>query len=443
MTGLPDAVCWSEGMQLLPQHFQLQGLRAEVLAAQLAAAANPWFWGVRRLALDPSALSTGQVRVLELQATLPDGLTVSHVAGDGPALELDISEAITASADATAMVYLAITPLTRGGQWLPLQGRMNSVVGPAVPDLASGLYPEAITVWRPNLRLCTERTRADNICLPLLRVSREGGGFVQRSYLPPTPVIERDSPLGRRVSQLCAQVREKALFLAGRLRQNQQAGRFDDAAEIRRQLEALWVRLPEVEGLLASGTATPLALHGLLLGVAGAWSVLDPLAGVPAFAPLDFLDLQHAYDELLEWLSHTLALIRAGYRCLPFDKEEQVYAISLPGTDSRQRLVIGLRMPPGASEQAAGEWLSRAIIASHDHVPVLARQRMSGLAHQAMERQEQIGYSVGEDTRLFVVQANGPWFDPAQPLNIVAAASGSGASPWQIVLFIANPDADA
>ncbi|EIK95425.1 hypothetical protein PMM47T1_16590 [Pseudomonas sp. M47T1] len=430
-------------MQLLPQHFQLQGLRAEALAAHLAGAANPWFWGVRQLSIDPSALSAGQVRVLDLQATLPDGLVASHRAGEGPVLELDVSEAIAASADATVMVYLAVTPLARGGQWLPLQGRMNSLVGPSVPDLASGLFPTPINVWRPNLRLCTERTRADNVCVPLLKVSREGGGFIQRSYLPPTPVIEYDSPLGQRVSQLCARVREKALFLAGRLRQNQQAGRFDDAAEIRRQLEALWVRLPEVEGLLGSGTATPLALHGLLLGMAGAWSVLDPLGGVPPFAPLNFLDLHHGYDELLGWLSRTLELIRAGYRCLPFELDEQVYSLQLPDTASRQRLVVGLRMPAGASEQAAGEWLSRAIIASQAHVPVLARQRMSGLAHQAMGRQEQIGYSVGEDTRLFVVQATGNWFDPGQPLNIVAPTTAGGASPWQIVLFLNNPDAEA
>lgn len=443
MTGLPDAVCWSEGMQLLPQHFQLQGLRAEALAAHLAGAANPWFWGVKQLSIDPSALSAGQVRVLDVQATMPDGLVVAYRAGEGPVLELDVSDAIAASVDATVMVYLAVTPLARGGQWLPLQGRMNSVVGPSVPDLASGLYPTPITVWQPNLRLCTERTRTDNICLPVLKVSREGGGFIQRSYLPPTPVISRDSPLGQRVRQLCAQVREKALVLAGRLRQYQQAGRFDDAAEIRRQLEALWVRLPEVEGLLGSGTATPLALHGLLLGVAGAWSVLDPLAGVPAFAPLDFLNMQYAFDELLDWLSRTLELIRAGFRCLPFELNEQIHSIALPDQDRQQRLVIGLRMPAGSHEQAAGEWLSRAIIASQSHVPVLSRQRMNGLEREVMSRQEQIGFSVGEDTRLFVVQAAGSWFDPAQPLNIVAAASAVGASPRQIVLFVANPDVDA
>lgn len=53
MSVLPDAVCWHEGMQLLPQHFQLQGLRAEALAARTGQACNPWFWGVTALELDP------------------------------------------------------------------------------------------------------------------------------------------------------------------------------------------------------------------------------------------------------------------------------------------------------------------------------------------------------------------------------------------------------
>ena len=59
MSLLPDAVCWHEGMQLLPQHFQLQGLRAEALGAHLAQACNPWFWGVSHMEFDPSALSAG------------------------------------------------------------------------------------------------------------------------------------------------------------------------------------------------------------------------------------------------------------------------------------------------------------------------------------------------------------------------------------------------
>ncbi|WP_422775865.1 type VI secretion system baseplate subunit TssK [Pseudomonas mediterranea] len=438
MSLLPDAVCWHEGMQLLPQHFQLQGLRAEALAAHVAAACNPWFWGVSQLEVDPSALSAGQVRLLQLQGTLPDGLPVNLQAGVGPTLELDITEAVNKTDDATVTVYLAISPLWRAGQLLPLKGRLQSVVGDALPDLTSGEFPESITVWRPNPRLCTQLSKADSICLPLLRIRKEGGGFLRMPYTPPTPVLLPESALGRRVAGLCARAREKCLFLAGRLRQAQAAGNQDDALEIRRQMTALWARLPEVEGSLNTRVATPQALYCLLLGLAGAWSALDPLAGVPAFAPLDFLELQRGYEPLLDWLDTTLELVRAGYRSLAFERDEQVFSIQLPDDQPSQRLVIGLRMPNGASEQAAADWLRGAIIASAPHVPLLSRQRMSGLPHQAMSRNEQVAYSVGDDTRLFVVAASGQWFDGQLPLHIVAPASTQASSPWQVVLFVAQ-----
>ncbi|NQB78271.1 type VI secretion system baseplate subunit TssK, partial [Pseudomonas aeruginosa] len=175
-----------------------------------------------------------------------------------------------------------------------------------------------------------------------------------------------------------------------------------------------------------------------LLGLAGAWAALDPLAGVPAFEALDFLDLRRGYEPLLDWLERAIESIRAGYRCLPFEQEEQVFSVRLPDPAPRQRLVVGLRMPAGAGEQAAADWLERAIVASDPHLPLLARQRMSGLARQPMNRQEQVAYSVGDDTRLFVVQGAGDWFDAGQPLRIVAPVSGVASSPWQIVLFVAD-----
>ncbi|PAU59179.1 type VI secretion system baseplate subunit TssK [Pseudomonas indica] len=441
MSALPDVVCWHEGMQLLPQHFQLQGLRAEALAAHFAKACNPWFWGVEQFEIDPSALCAGKVRVTAVDAILPDGLPVRlNLASDG-ALELDVADAIAASGHPSVTVYLSVSPLWRGGQLLPLNGRLTSAVGDAVPDLASGEHPEPIVVWRPNARLTTDANKADSICLPLLKVGKQGGGYVQLSYVPPTPRILPESPLGQQVAALCGRAREKCLFLAGRLRNAQQAGNRDDADEIRRQLAALWARLPEVEAALNSRVATPASLHALLAGMAGSWSALDPIAGVPAFAPLDFLELQRGYTEVLNWLGGTLERVRAGYRSIPFEQDGQGFHLQLPDRDQpRQRLVIGLRMPAGASDHVAAEWLGRAIIASEAHIATLARQRMSGLPQQAMSRQEQVAYSVGEDTRLFVVQAAGEWFDPQQKLRIVQPGSSGGIGPWQVVLFMAADD---
>lgn len=439
MKVLPDAVCWHEGMQLLPQHFQLQEVRAEAVAALCAGAGNPWFWGVGRLEVDPVALGAGLVRIQSLEAILPDGLPVSVRPGSGVTLELDVGPAVAASANACATVYLAVNPLGRSGQVLPLKGRLNSYLGDAVPDLASGEHPEPILVWRPNLRLVSDKERADSVCLPLLRIAREGGGFVRQPYVPPMAQVLPESLLGERVAALCARARDKCLFLAGRLRQAEQAGSRDDMQELGRQLMALWARLPEVEAALNSRVATPAHLHGLLAGLAGSWCALDPLGGVPAFAPLDYLELKRGFDEVVDWLHKALDRVRVGYRCLVFEQQGQAFSIELPDTGSRrQRLVIGLRMSAGSGQQAAQAWLGQVVVASRQHVATLGQQRMRGLAQQPMSRNERVAYGVGEDTHLFLIQAAGEWFDPEQPLCLVPGVDRGMARPWQVLLFTAE-----
>ena len=299
------------------------------------------------------------------------------------------------------------------------------------------LDDERITVLKPQPRLVTDANKADTVCLPLLRISKADGGYqVQDDFIAPTPHILPESPLGQRVFQLCATIREKCVFLGKRLQALQLEGDSSAAQELRRQSVALWARLPEVEGALNSRIATPQGLHGLLLGMAGSWAALDPTKVVPAFAPLDFLDLYRGYNEVLRWMEQVLGTLRLGYRSLPFEQKGNVYEIQLPSTEAEQTLVIGLRMPAGSPEADARLWLERTIIATATQVPELARQRRPGLAQNSMSRKDQVAYGVGDDTRLFVIEAGGAGFDPRLPLQIVSSGAGDTFRPWQIVLLI-------
>lgn len=437
MSGIPDAICWHEGMHLLPQHFQLQGLRAEALASRQAAAAQPWFWGVDTLEVDESALSSGKVRITALDAILPDGLPVGFDAASRRVLELDVVEAIDASPQYMTTVYLAIAPLYRAGQLAPLSGRFQSVDSEPVPDLASGLFPEPINVWRADLHLVCESNKADSVCLPLLRIGKQGGGYARIPYVAPASRLLPESLLGQKVAALCARTREKCVYLAGRLRQAQQAGNAEDCQEIGRLLAALWARLPEVEAALGSRVAAPANLHQLLTGMAGSLCTLNPLAGVPAFDPLIYEELLTGYTQVLDWLNATLDLVRPGYRTLSFNRDKHGFWIDIPAREeSWKRLVIGLRMPAGVGEHAASQWMESAIVASEKHIVTLARQRMHGMPQQPLSRSEQIAYSVSEDTRLFALQGEREWFDPTQRLRILVPGGGTGVEPWEVVLFV-------
>ena len=108
-----DRVEWHEGLLLAPQHFQLMSARFDSLVAWQTLAASPFSWGVRRLVLDNGLLPTGLVRVLELEAIMPDGTAVAYAAeadGHGP-LELSLAPLAERIADGALDLYLALRSL--------------------------------------------------------------------------------------------------------------------------------------------------------------------------------------------------------------------------------------------------------------------------------------------------------------------------------------------
>ena len=87
---LPDPIQWYEGMLLTPQHFQQAWLRQDALLHYHAARLAPFFYGVRRVEIDGALLVVGMLRVLALEAVLPDGLVVTHPREGGEDLQIDL-----------------------------------------------------------------------------------------------------------------------------------------------------------------------------------------------------------------------------------------------------------------------------------------------------------------------------------------------------------------
>ena len=105
---IPQAIQWHEGMLLAPQHFQQSNLRSEELLSYHMASTAPFYWGIRRLKIDPVLLVGGVLRVLDLEAVMPDGLIVVHEhEQDGP-LEIDISGCVEEIRLAPLTIHLAV-----------------------------------------------------------------------------------------------------------------------------------------------------------------------------------------------------------------------------------------------------------------------------------------------------------------------------------------------
>ncbi|MPQ67704.1 MULTISPECIES: type VI secretion system baseplate subunit TssK [Pseudomonas] len=439
---IPDAICWSEGMHLLPQHFQLQSLRAEGVSARLAANARPWYWGVQYIEL--LVEDSGKITVKALEAVMPDGLVVDLDAvkdKEHYPLELKLT-ADDFQKQSTLMVYLAVDPLWRAGLLGEVSGRLRSLNINAV-DLngSDAPTPDTVCVWRPIVRLVTENQLSDSICLPLLRISHSGGVFSQLDYVPPCPVLTPDSVIGERISKACLLARSKCDFLKGRWRLAQDAGKTLEGAELRGQLVAIGSRLPELQATLDTGVASPMALYLQLTGLVGALYGLQPEETLPRFSPLLFDDMLPGFAQVLDWIEGQLNNIRASYTRRSFDYKDKHFSIALLDRQTPiQQLVIGLRMPSGATPQAAGDWLQNAFRASRAQLPPLIQQRSHGLAFNVLGRNDQVAYGVAEDIRLFTLQAAGDWFAPDTDLCLYMPPGSARVEPVEIMIFDATRD---
>src|SRR5271170_5197421 len=104
MLDIPDLIEWHEGMLLTPQHFQQLAARYELLTHFMFAQTSPFGWGVIDMKIDEAALGGGILRILNVEAILPDGLLALGGSDRGVKLEFDLQKA----EEDTARIYLTV-----------------------------------------------------------------------------------------------------------------------------------------------------------------------------------------------------------------------------------------------------------------------------------------------------------------------------------------------
>lgn len=434
MSTIPAMVCWYEGMAMLPQHFQLQALRNETLSAALAQSANPWFWGVNRLQIDEAALCAGVLRILHLEAIMPDGTPLDYRIDGDAALEFDCSRLLPAAPDSEHRLWLALAPHSRAGEWQQMSTRNRSINSAPLPDLCSGEFPESIPLWQPAPRLLMSHERADFVCLPLLQVAYTEGGFRQSECFPPSPRVSEASYLSRHARQICLQAREKILFLSREMQLAQQNQRGEDWLWLTLSLQSIQGALPLLETLVNGGEPHPQDLWRALCLFVGQTAILTQDKTLPLLPAFDYQNMHPGFATLFSLLSAQLAHVHRRYLRLSFSRVDGHFSLQLPAdVHAGEEVVIGILMPNGDAARADA-WLQRSLIASQPFLPILRRQRMHGMTFVPLALQKRGDWETDGSIALFTLTLNPQWFEKEAPL-VVAPLHETDAMPQQVMLY--------
>ena len=87
---IPPAINWHEGMLLAPQHFQQTDQRHESLTTYHVSTVSPFHWGIMDLKIDRPRLVDGNLKIMSLEAVMPDGLAVSFGESDSDKVSVPV-----------------------------------------------------------------------------------------------------------------------------------------------------------------------------------------------------------------------------------------------------------------------------------------------------------------------------------------------------------------
>jgi type VI secretion system protein ImpJ len=432
-----DRVEWFEGMLLSPQHFQLLSGRLDSLVAWQTLAAAPFGWGVRRVVFDHGLLPAGLVRVLELDAILPDGTAISYAAqsGEPQRLELALEPFAEALANAPLDFYVTL-PVRSAATGSTRVRRFASVAGAPVDDEVSDAPPVDIARLVPNLALAAgERPSPMFVSLRLGSVYKDNEVVRLGERLPPLLEVARDNPLWTGVASLLGQLRGKAAFVARQTANP--SSKVDDRLtqlELKERLRNLLTGLPYAEAVLRTPHLHPLALYLALASLSGSLAMLKT-GGLPP-VPLDYdhEDPLSVFVPLLRALREAVSEVSEDHREHRFEFKHGAYELTLHQDWIGERLVVGLR---GQSERELLAWMEASMIGSAPMYASLRSRRVLGAARRPLDYADDLGLRSGSGYQLFEVVADPALILANEPLVIGNPNEGESAQrPQEIVLFV-------
>ncbi|NVD73287.1 type VI secretion system baseplate subunit TssK [Duganella sp. BJB1802] len=428
---------WHEGMMLTPQHFQQEGARIDALLAWQSIAAHPYGWGVRALAVDEALLTTGLLRIQQLEAILPNGMAVTYdsALAQGRPLELDLAPWAEAMAQQDLAVYLVVgntRSLRQPGQPAMFRG----VESPAVEDEVSQALPADVPRMAVNLGLAAGPVpSAAYTALQLMTVNK-GNEIVHRGgYLPAMLDVPAASGVRLRAQQLVTQMRNKAVFLARQTAQP--SSRTEDRINLLEQkarLSSLILNLPVLEALLRSPSVHPMPLYLALCAQLGPLATLRPGA-VPIMPPAyDHADTAPAFDAVLAALADLVGEVSQEWKTCVFGYDGQAFSLAMQAEWLGARLVVGLR---GQPEREATQWMAGAVIGSQTVWTSLTDRRVLGAPRSRIDAAPELGLRASAGYTLFSVEVSDEFIVAGQALLISNAnESLQTQRPQEVVLFI-------
>jgi type VI secretion system protein ImpJ len=432
---VPGAIQWHEGMLLAPQHFQWLSLRNEALLQYHASSISPFHWGLRHLEIDRVLLVDGILRIVELEAVMPDGLLVSHSAGEVPDLTVDLAERADEMKQRPVMVHLAVTARGRG---LAFSERYGSIEAGPVPDENTGEGDLPMPVLKPKVTLVVADDLPPKYAgFPLVEMAYRNEVFTRTEFEPPWLRVGPGTAIYEICSSIAARLREKAVFLADQVRGPSLSASAAQLLDTKLLVHCLGGELPAFEAVLRTGVSHPFPLYVALCSLVGHVAGLGRSLIPPVLEPYDHNNLQASFAQAQAFISRAVSEgVHEAYTRYTFSHEGDEYRLLFDPDWTTRSLILGIQAPSGVSDQEMGTWLASSVIAGAPKIASLRDHRVMGLRRRRVDSDTDLVPPRGMS--LYSLSIDAQFIAAGEDLVIINPGREGPLVPESIVLFVRN-----
>ncbi len=458
---VPPPIDWHEGMLLAPQHFQQTDQRHESLTAYHVSTVSPFHWGIMDLKIDRPRLVDGTLKILSLEAVMPDGLAVSFGESDADkvsvsyyqnkeeekkkeTLELDL-EPLKAKMERGAItIHLAVGSQKIGTSYFKGDiKRHESFDGIAIIDENTGDNELSIPRLKPKLKLLSENeSRINYVSFPIAEITFQNQRFELTDFIFPALSVPLRFALGEKCTKIAQKIREKAEYLADQVNAPSSKTGTPLVLEEKSRIHNMVATLPYYEAILYTGKAHPYNVYLALCALAGSIAGLGTGLIPPTFDPYNHGDLKHTFDQVLEYIDSLISEgVQEKYFTIPFRYQEELnsFTLNLKSEWIDKSLFFSVRGSEGTSEKELSDWVKNSWIGSESKVPTIRERRMRGAEREQIERDDDIVPARG--VVLFKLTVDPEFIEPDQTLSIFHPISmGSSSAPSEILLHVKKED---
>lgn len=396
-------VIWSEGMFLRPQHFQQSVRHSEFVMHHRALAAEPYFWGFRELVLDSTALSLGQLGLIEASGLFADGTPFSLPANSPLPLPLHFDEGAV-----DQIIYLCLP--------LPQRGTTNVVFEETDGSTARYLVEQAlvadensiagepaeIQVALPRIRLVSEKHLNEGwlhlaVCR-VLECRSDKRLVLDPEFVPPITACHASPYVLALLQEAFGLIHQRADALAERLAAPGRGG-ISEVGEFL-LLQLLNRCQPLVAHLIGSDVIHPERLYRLLVQTVSELATFVETSRRPAeLPPYRHDNLRASLQPLLLRLRSSLSVV-LEQNAIQIPLQERKYGVRLAEIADLELLrtaqfvlAVNAALPP---EAVRGKFPAHVKIGPADRIRDLVNLQLPGVGLQLLPiAPRQIPYHAG------------------------------------------------